>query len=297
MVLLLIACGFASVQAAGQELATTQEKDKIAVTIDGKLFTCYKFAADQKYPYLWPVIGPLSGKSITTESSQPYPHHHSLFFGCDRVNGANYWQDVNARGQILSQGPKIVTASGERIVLTDRCLWKQPDKDPVIEDTRRITISAPTEMLRIIDFKITVTPLVDIEILKTNHSLFSARVVPELSVKSGGTLINAQGDTSEKGTFGVASPWCDYSGTRNGLTEGIAILQNPADRWYPSTWFTRDYGFFSPTPMYWLEGGKLNLPRGQKLTLAYRVLVHAGNAKTANIAGLFEDYKQSAKQQ
>jgi Family of unknown function (DUF6807) len=292
-VLLLIGCGFASAQAAPQKLAATQEKDKIVVTIDGKLFTSYKFAADQKYPYLWPVIGPLSGKSITTESHQPYPHHHSLFFGCDRVNGANYWQDVNARGQILSQGPKIVTASGEQIVLTDRCLWKQPDKDPVIEDTRRITISAPSETLRIIDFKITLTPLVDIEILKTNHSLFSARVVPELSVKSGGTLINAQGDTREKGTWGVASPWCDYSGTRDGLTEGIAILQSPKDRWYPCTWFTRDYGFFSPTPMYWLKGGKLNLPKGKKLTLAYRVLIHAGDAKTADVAGLFEQYKQS----
>jgi hypothetical protein len=259
------------------------------------LFTCYKFAGSQKYPYFWPVNGPLSGKSITTETSEPYPHHHSLFFGCDRVNGGNYWQEVNERGQILSQGPKIDEASGERIVLTDTCLWKQPGKEPVIEDTRQVTIFAPSETLRIIDFKITITPLVDIEILKTNHSLFSARVVPELSVTSGGTLINAEGNTSEKGTFGAASPWCDYSGTRDGAAEGIAVLQNPANRWYPSKWFTRDYGFFSPTPMYWLEGDKLNLAKGEKLSLEYRVVVHAGDAKTANIAGLFNRYEQTAK--
>jgi hypothetical protein len=281
--------------AASQKVTAKLEKDQIAVSINGKLFTLYKFADSQKYPYLWPVNGPLSGKSITTETSEPYPHHHSLFFGCDRVNGGNYWQDVNARGQILSQGPKIIEAAGERIVLTDTCLWKQPDKEPVIEDTRQIIISAPSEKLRFIDFKITVTPLVDIEILKTNHSLFSARVMPELSVQSGGTLINAQGDTSEKGTFGIASPWCDYSGTRNGLTEGIAILQNPKNRWCPSKWFTRDYGFFSPTPMNWLEDGKLNLAKGEKLTLEYRVIVHAGDYKTANIAGLFSQYKQTAK--
>jgi hypothetical protein len=158
-----------------------------------------------------------------------------------------------------------------------------------------MTIFAPSETLRIIDFKITITPLVDIEILKTNHSLFSARVVPELSVTSGGTLINAEGNTSEKGTFGAASPWCDYSGTRDGAAEGIAILQNPANRWYPSKWFTRDYGFFSPTPMYWLEGDKLNLAKGEKLSLEYRVVVHAGDAKTANIAGLFNRYEQTAK--
>ncbi len=293
--LIIFTYGCSLVPAASQKVSAKIEKDRVVVDVDGKLFTCYKFAGSQKYPYFWPVNGPLSGKSITTETSEPYPHHHSLLFGCDRVNGANFWQDVNERGQILSQGPKIITASGERIVLTDTCLWKQPGKEPVISDTRRITICAPSETLRIIDFKITVMPLVDIEILKTNHSLFSARVVPELSVKSGGTLINAEGNTSEKGTFGTASPWCDYSGTRDGATEGIAILQNPKNRWYPSKWFTRDYGFFSPTPMYWLEGDKLNLAKGEKLTLEYRVVVHAGDSKTASIAGLFSQYEQTAK--
>ena len=293
--LFIFTCGCSLVPAASQKVSAKIDKDQVIVTVDGKLFTCYKFAGSQKYPYLWPVNGPLSGKSITTETSEPYPHHHSLFFGCDRVNGGNYWQDVNERGQILSQGPKIAEASPQQIVLTDTCLWKQPGKEPVIEDTRQITISAPSEKLRIIDFKITMTPLVDIEILKTNHSLFSARVVPELSVKSGGVLINAEGNTSEKGTFGAASPWCDYSGKRDEAAEGIAILQNPANRWYPSRWFTRDYGFFSPTPMYWLEGDKLNLAKGEKLSLEYRVLVHAGDSKTANIAELFNRYKKTAK--
>ena len=292
--LFIFTCGCSLVPAASQKVSAELEKGQIVVNVDGKLFTCYKFAGSQKYPYFWPVNGPASSSSVTTETSEPYPHHHSLFFGCDRVNGANYWQDVNERGQILSQGPKIAETSPQRIVLTDTCLWKQPGKEPVIEDTRQITICAPSEKLRIIDFKITMTPLVDIEILKTNHSLFSARVVPELSVTSGGTLINAEGKTSEKGTFGTASPWCDYSGTRDGAVEGIAILQNPANRWYPSKWFTRDYGFFSPTPMYWLEGDKLNLAKGEKLTLEYRVVVHAGDVKTANIAELFKQYKQAA---
>ena len=292
---LILTCGCSLVPAASQKVTAKLEKDQLVVNVDGKLFTCYKFADSQKYPYFWPVNGPYSGKSIPTETSEPYPHHHSLFFGCDRVNGGNYWQDVNSRGQILSQGPKITEASGQRIVITDTCLWKQPGKEPVIEDNRQITICAPSEKLRIIDFKITITPLVDIEILKTNHSLFSARVVSELSVKSGGVLINAEGNTSEKGTFGVASPWCDYSGTRDGITEGIAILQNPTSRWYPTKWFTRDYGFFSPTPMYWLEGDKLNLAEGEKLTLEYRVVVHAGDSKAANIAELFNQYKQTIK--
>jgi hypothetical protein len=278
------------------------EKDMVVLTINGKLFTCYKFDPSQKYPYFWPVNGPASGQSITTESSQPYPHHHSLFFGCDRVNGGNFWQEENEQGQIISQGPKIIEAAGSRVVFVDTCFWQstlrsamedwQPKSKPIILDIRHVVITAPGENLRFIDFEISLQPLTDITIKKTNHSLFSARVVPELSVNSGGTLVNAEGKTAEKDTFGVASPWCDYSGIRNGVTEGIAILQRPSNRWFPCKWFTRDYGFFSPTPMNWLEDGQpLKLAKGEVLTLCYRVVVHAGDAKTADVDGLFKQYK------
>lgn len=277
---------------SGQKMAAQIEDDKVVVTVGGKLFTCYKFANSQKYPYFWPVNGPLSGKSITTETSEPYPHHHSLFFGCDRVNGGNYWQEANERGQILSQGPKIVESGGPKVVFTDECLWKQPEAEPIIKDTRRIVISAMPGDIRIIDFEISLEALTEVTIQKSNHALFSARVVPELSVKSGGTLVNAEGQTGEKGTWGINSAWCDYYGTRDGLTEGIAIFDNPQNRWYPCTWFTRDYGFFSPTPMNWLEGGKLELPKSKKLKLRYRVVVHAGNTQEARIDELFKAYKR-----
>jgi len=276
----------------GQQLEARLEKDQVVVTVGGELFTCYKFADAQKYPYFWPVNGPASGQSVTTETSEPYPHHHSLFFGCDRVNGGNYWQDTNERGQIISEGPQVVEAAGQRVLIKDRCVWRRPGKEPIMRDTRQIIISAPSKDVRLIDFRITLEPLTDIQILKNNHSLFAARMVPELSVKSGGMLINAQGDRSEKGTWGVPSPWCDYSGTRDGVIEGLAIFQHPSNRWYPAPWFTRDYGFFSPTPMYWLENDRLDLPQGQPLKLQYRVVVHTGNAQQARIAALFEDYKQ-----
>jgi hypothetical protein len=276
-------------------MQATLEQDKVVVTVDGRLFTCYKFAGSQKYPYFWPVNGPLSNQSVTTESSEPYPHHHSLFFGCDRVNGGNYWQEGNEQGQILSQGPKLVEASGSRIVFTDECLWRQPGSEPIIRDRRRIEISATGGGLRFINFQIMLEPLTDIRILKTNHSLFAARVVPEFGVTAGGILVNAEGATGEKGTFSVASPWCDFCGTRNGITEGIAILQHPDNRWYPAKWFTRDYGFFSPTPMFWLAGDQLDLPKGEELTLRYQVVVHPGDSRQAKIASLFDTYQRTAR--
>jgi len=284
--------GCARGAAAEGQVAAELLADRVAVTVDGVAFTSYRFAASQKYPYFWPVNGPASGQSVTTESSDPYPHHHSLFFGCDRVNGGNYWQEENDRGQIISSGPKLIERAGRRVVFTDDCLWLQLGQDPVMRDRRRIAISAPREDVRHIDFEVRLEPLTDILIEKTNHSLFSARVVPEIGVASGGTLLNSLGNSGEKETWGVPSPWCDYSGPRDGVVEGIAILQSPRNRWFPCKWFTRDYGFFSPTPMHWLEEGRLELPKGDILTLEYRVVVHAGSATDAGIAEAFEKYRR-----
>jgi hypothetical protein len=272
------------------QLKAELTEDQVKVYVADKLFTSYKFAAEQKYPYFYPVNGPTSGESVTTESSEPYPHHHSLFLGCDRVNGGNYWQDSNNRGQIVSQGPKIVVAEGAQVVIEDTCDWKQPGKDPILRETRTITLTAPTTDKRVIDFTTTWEALVEVRIEQSNHALFAARMAPELSVNGTGVLVNAEGDSGEKATWGKTSNWCDYSGTRNGKTEGLAILQHPDNPWYPAPWFTRDYGFFSPTPMQWLEGGEFVLSKGETLNLRYRVVVHAGDAKAADISGAFQAF-------
>ncbi len=278
-------------------LALSAERldDRIIVRVNDQTFTCYRFGAGQKYPYFYPVNGPASNRSVTTESALPYPHHRSLFFGCDKVNGGNYWQEGNERGQIVSRGPGIACNGPDLVQIFDDCDWRQPGRKPIISDHREIRIEAPAPDRRILDFAVVVTALVDLKIEKTNHSLFSARMDPDLSVKAGGVLVNAEGAVAERGTFGVASPWCDYSGRHCGVVEGMAIFDSPQNPWHPGRWFTRDYGFFSPTPMEWLGQDGMTLKQGEKLELRYRVVVHTGDAKQANIEALFRQWKDSAK--
>jgi hypothetical protein len=271
-------------------LSAERFDDRIVVRVDDRTFTCYRFGAGQKYPYFYPVNGPLSGVSVTSESSLPWPHHRSLFFGCDRANGGNYWQEGNEQGQIVSREATVVRAGPDRVEIADECEWRRPGAAPILTDRREIRIEAPSPRLRLIRFRITLLPQTDVRIERTNHSLFAARVAPELSAQGGGTLRNAAGATGEKGTFGVVSPWCDVSGTRFGLREGIAIFDGPRNRWYPSRWFTRDYGFFSPTPFNWLDDAGLRLAAGERLELEYQVVVHAGDADEAGIAALFASW-------
>ena len=105
-------------------------------------------------------------------------------------------------------------------------------------------------------------------------------------------MINAEGGKGEKDTFGQPSPWLSCFGARDGkTTEGLAILQHPRNPGYPSPWFTRDYGFLSPTPMFWPANGKdTRIAKGEKLRLFYRVMVFSGTPETAGVAGVFKEF-------
>lgn len=287
---LLVLCT-AFVIASAATIEATQIGNRIDVTIDGKFFTSYYFSDNEKYPYFFPVNAPLSGGSVTSMRNGEYPHHSSLFFGCDLVNGGNYWQEGLDRGRIISVGARIIETGADKVVIEDECIWKRPDAEAPIKDKRKITITSPRKDLYQLDFDIEMEMLTDVIIKKTNHSLFSARIDNDLSVRQGGEMINAEGKKGEKGTFGISSPWIDCSGKRATGTEGIAILQHPSNPWYPSPWFTRDYGFISPTPMYWpADGEATKLGKGETLKLRYRVLVHEGDSKKAGIETLFQQY-------
>jgi hypothetical protein len=268
--------------------------NRIDVTINGRFFTSYYFLENEKYPFFFPVNGPKTGSSVTSMRNGEYPHHSSLFFGCDRVNGGNYWQEGLERGRIISSGARIAEQDSLHVTIEDDCTWKRPDAPAPMRDFRKITITAPRDGLYQIDFVISLEMLMDVTIEKTNHSLFSARMDPDLSVKFGGTMTNAEGETGEKGTFGKPSPWMDYYGKRGETIEGLAILQHPGNPDYPAPWFTRDYGFFSPTRLYWPTDDKATRGnQGDVVTLRYRILVHEGDTKTADIAGEFEKYRKT----
>jgi len=281
-----------SFPSSGAKITAEKVGSKIHVTIDGKFFTSYIFSEDEKYPFFYPVNGPVSGGSVTSMRNAVYPHHTSLFFGCDLVNGGNYWQEGLERGRIISVNAQIERQGGDTVVITDECIWSRPGALSPVKDTRRYIITSPSAAMTQIDVEITMEMLMDVHIRRTNHSLFSARMAADLAVTSGGTMINAEGAKGEKDTFGKGSAWIDYYGKRGDGVEGLAILQHPSNPWYPSPWFTRDYGFISPTPMYWPENGEETfLKNGTQLPLRYRVLVHAGTHAEAGIAEAFEKYR------
>lgn len=276
-------------------LTAYQLGPQIWVRYNNRPLTCYRAHRSQKYPYLFPLTGPVSGLSLTDETTLPYPHHRSLFFGCDRVNGGNYWQEGFETGQILSNEPKLATERTELVVISDACDWQKPGGPVILKDERRISLSAPAGHLRQVEWVITLKAQEDIAVQKTNHSLFSMRAALDISPKGGGNLVNAEGLTREKGTAGVKSAWCSFYGSRAAMpnvVEGIAIFDHPRNPWAPTPWFTRDYGFASPTPLNFIEK-PWTIEAGRSVTFRYAVVLHAGDPRKAGLPDLYRRWAEA----
>ncbi len=277
--------------------------------------TTYRAHPTQKYPFFYPLAGPVSGLSLTSESGRPWPHHRSVFFGADRVNGGNYWQDRLERGQIISQGPSFgKDADGkykvgpDSVEIVDRCLWIRPEqskapKDAIIEDNRVFTITLIDDRHYILDAKIDVKALVPVTIPKTNHGLFGVRTAFDLAPTGGGNILSSEGGTSQKATEGKPAKWMAFYGQRTGLkesiVEGVAVFcptKAPHPQFENCPWFTRDYGNCSPMPFnFFKQGEKFQLAEGEEMKLRYQIVAFAGTPQEAELDALWEDFNATVR--
>jgi hypothetical protein len=109
-----------------------------------------------------------------------------------------------------------------------------------------------------------------------------------MTEKKGGRLQNADGKRGEQECWGRPSDWCDYSGTVDGHTAGLAIFDDPRNH-SRACWHSRSYGLMAANPFGRGKSGfpamqgrtdvvRLNL--GEHLVLRYGLLVHEGDAST-----------------
>ncbi len=137
-----------------EELTHYQLGPQIWLRWNNAPFTSYRAHPTQKYPYFYPLIGPVSGLSTTSETALPWPHHRSLYFSCDRLNGGNYWQEGLERGQIISTGPRVTASTKRSVTLVDECEWAVPGQPVQMTDRRQFTLALPHPRLRLIDAEI-----------------------------------------------------------------------------------------------------------------------------------------------
>ena len=275
-------------------LTAYQKDQRILIRTNNSPVLSYRASSDAKYPYFYPLSGPKSGLSLTTESAQPYPHHRGLWLGCDPLNGGNYWAATGLKsGQIKTVKLELLTpdSSDQAITFIQECQWKRAGSHP-FNDERRYTITRPNDDLVLIDFDIRFTAIEDVSIKKAKHSFFAMRAASDISPAYGGTLINSEGGIGAKGTYGKKADWCGYFGKRKfqpDVTEGIVIMNHPNNFDGQCPWFTRDYGHLSPSPFNFRKS-PFTIAKGNSFKLNYRVVLFAGTPQEADLNAVYKSW-------
>jgi hypothetical protein len=306
---LVWSCSIALAMAAGPwEVA--KDNTGLVVKKDGKLVTQYHVKMGNK-PILWPVVGP-TGKEMTRaypmrkddgvkEGAYPYDHIHqkSLWFTHGSVNGFSFWEEINPKKAPGEQVHKefVKTEGGEQATIVSRTDWLGDGKKQ-LEDERTIVIRDAGDA-RIMDYTVVLKATEgEVQFGVTKEGSFGIRVPSSMDVdmKMGGQIINSEGQT-DKDAWGQPASWVDYHGPVVGEQLGIAVLNHPSSFRYPTRWHVRTYGLFAANPwgLHDFTGGKepggdYTLPKGESLTLRYRIVFHKGDEKQGQIAEAFAKF-------
>jgi hypothetical protein len=151
---------------------------------------------------------------------------------------------------------------------------------------------------RVFDVDITLTAIQSVTFGDGKDGVFGMRLRPVLQEDKGNAHIsNADGQVGEKALWGNPSAWCDYSGAIGEEKIGVAILDNPANPRHPVRWHARAYGLFAANPFGLSvftndksQDGSITLAPGKSLRYQYRVIIHPGDVKDANIAAEWARY-------
>lgn len=271
-------------------LTAYQKDGTVQVRFDNQPLLAYRAQPTLKYPYFYPLNGPQSGLSLTTESCLPYPHHRGLWLGCDPLNGGNYWADNGLEsGQIRSKSLKLVDVSPQRVTLQQTCDWLRQSSRP-FHDEREFVVHHLDDQRWALDCSFRLKAQEPIEIQRAKHSFFAMRAAADISPAYGGTMFNSEGGINAEGTYGRTAKWCGYFGRRKqnlDVTEGIVIMNHPENFGGNCPWFTRDYGHLSPSPFNFLDQ-PWTMAKDQWLELKYRVVLFAGMPESADLPAVYE---------
>ncbi len=298
------------------EITLQPQDSKAVVTVDGRLFTEYRYGHYVCRPFFYPVLTP-DGQRLTRGfpvddidgERQDHPHHRSIYTAHGLVNGYNLWDEGLGHGAMLQRGEPTVGVAEERAVIDGTVDWFGPEGQKLLEEWRWYQIGVEGDM-RVLDQRSEFRALYgDVVFGDTKEGgLFAIRVPTSMDAKDQGRIENSVGDVYDSGageetTWGKQAAWVDYSGpVANGDQWGHTVVDHQANPRHPTYWHVRGYGLFTANPfgVHDFKGddsidASMTIAGGDSAVFRYRLIIHPGRGVDAEprIKELIEEFQES----
>jgi hypothetical protein len=293
------------------EFKRADAKGQLHVLIGDKEALVYCYGKDVDLPHFYPVHSP-SGKSMTVEQTEPYPHHRSFWFADTvQLEGQRQASFYNAlySGVGDKKSPKPPFRDRIRHVAFTRpdglnkgdaelgmkLIWEMDEgKVAVLDETRSIRVVALGGGEYLLDLSFTLTANhgdVTFRSDAVHYAWPFIRLNDDFSAKGGGLLVNSEGGTGQSNTNMKMARWVDFSRSEASDAEGLAMFSHPSNE-HPHAWLTRDYGCFGPRRVEAKSGKPFTLKRGESIHTRAGVLVHRGDVKSGRVAERYQAYAE-----
>ncbi len=279
--------------AEAQDLAWHTTDTTVALQNNGKTVWQFNYGPELRKLHFHPVAL-LDGTTLTEEAPQDHPWHHALWFSWKLINGVNYWEENRQTGKSAGlttwKNVKVRTKPDHSAIIEMDLVYNPPEKAVVLTERLSVRITAPGEAgVYKMDWTSTFTAgkedvLFDRTPLPGEPGGKSFGGYAGLSVRMNNALkdwqaVDSDGQISEQEVrLRFKARAVDFSGTLDGITGGIAIVDHPENLNAPTPWYIildakKPMAYFSPAV---IQQKPHTLPAGESMTLKYRVVVHPG---------------------
>lgn len=269
----------------------SDENGQLIIRVGGQEYARYQYGPPRWKPYIYPIRA-ANGLSYVADAPTDHRHHHGVWLGHGRVDEQDFWLERHNSGRIVHRKFEALTAQGETAGFTAVNDWVDAAGETLLTDTRTLTFYDMAPEARAFDLEIALRapgPGI-VNLGPTNEAgLPHIRMADGLTVRSGGVLVNAEGRKNERETYRQSSAWIDASGRLGRITCGLAVFDHPDNPRFPTPWFTRDYGPFSPNYGFFQEEPIVIAPR-RPLRLKYRIYTHTGDAAEGRVQEAWQDW-------
>ncbi len=266
----------------GVRLVRIDDRQKVEVYVDGRLFTVFQYPDNVEKPFLFPVNAP-NGAVVTRgypfeprkSERVDHPHQLGLWFNYENVNGLDFWNNSSAipadkkdaYGRIVVR--KILRAeSGKSGVLEVLSDWIDNSGNVILAENTKYIFSGNASS-RTIDHITRLTAVNGPVIFADNKDgLFAIRVDRAFEMPSNEpqVLMDEKGNpstiavtdstgvtgmyTSSTGlkgdaVWGTRNEWVYLTGIKDQVTISLAIFDHPKNTGFPAYFHARGYGLFS----------------------------------------------------
>ncbi|MGL4942965.1 MAG: DUF6807 family protein [Thermoguttaceae bacterium] len=274
--LLNLCCWVGMANAADESRFAFQDDTTRGVTrivLDGKTLFEYIYDAAVDVPHFYPWHS-VSGRSMTVQKTEPYPHHRSFWIGEIDVRLEGHDGKFGNYDALYARQPGAVDANDpfkkgspafksrtrhvgyenirrekDSLAWDESLVWEL-DGVPIADEKRHYHLLALDGGEYILDLSVNVVASygnLKVRCDQTHYAWPYIRMNDTFSVDVGkGKIVNSEGGENQAGTNMRPASWVDYSApTPSGDWEGVAMFLHPSQK-PPHLWLTRDYGTWGP---------------------------------------------------